>query len=642
LISAPVLAIPDFSKAFVIETDASDIGFGAVLMQGDHPVAYLSKPVCTKNQSLSTYEKECMAIIFAVDKWRPYLQHQQFTIRTDHQSLLHLTQQRVSSKLQHKALMKLMDLDFRIVYKQGATNRAADALSRCYSEDTVLAVSSCNPIWMQKVMEGYADDPEAQQLLAELAVHPDNARGYSLQEGLIRYKGRVWLGSNTLAQNHVIQALHSSAVGGHSGALATYQRIKALFAWPQMRTAITQFVQSCTVCQQAKSEHVKKPGLLQPLPIPDQAWQVVCMDFIEGLPKSARFDTILVVIDKFTKYGHFIPLAHPFTALQVAQAFLDHVYKLHGLPQSIISDRDRIFTSAVWRELFRLTDTKLLMSSSYHPQTDGQTERLNQCLENFLRCSVSACPKQWSKWLSVAEFWYNTTFHTALGTTPFQVLYGHSPKQLGIINPLHCHSSEIEQWMRERNLLNEVVQHNLSRAQLRMKQHADKNRSERQFSVGDMVYLKVQPYIQSTVAQRSNQKLSYRFYGPYKILARVGSVAYHLDLPSDARIHPVVHVSQLKPHIAPGVSVHEDIAAVPVDPDMVVSPLQFLGSRMVVRGSTAVSQVKASWSNMPAAFTSWEEINDLKQRFPEIPAWGQAGFRGRSNVTYRKKTREVG
>jgi hypothetical protein len=157
----------------------------------------------------------------------------------------------------------------------------------------------------------------------------------------------------------------------------------------------------------------------------------------------------MVVIDKFTKYGHFIPLAHPFTALQVAQAFLDNVYKLHGLQMSMVSDRDRVFTSAVWRGLFRLTDTQLLMSSSYHPQTDGQTERLNQCLETFLRCSVSSCPKQWSKWLSVAEFWYNTTFHTVLGRSPFEVLYGHALKHLGILNPSLCHTPELEDWLVE-------------------------------------------------------------------------------------------------------------------------------------------------------------------------------------------------
>ena len=138
-----------------------------------------------------------------------------------------------------------------------------------------------------------------------------------------------------------------------------------------MKNDVHQFVQQCQVCQQAKSEHIKVPGLLQPLPIPEQAWQIVCMDFVEGLPKSQKFDTIMVVVDKFTKYGHFIPLAHPYTALHVDQAYLDSMYKLHGLHQGIVSDRDKIFTSAVWRELFRLTDTKLMMSSSYHPQTNG-------------------------------------------------------------------------------------------------------------------------------------------------------------------------------------------------------------------------------------------------------------------------------
>jgi hypothetical protein len=132
-------------------------------------------------------------------------------------------------------------------------------------------------------------------------------------------------------------------------------------------------------------------------------------------------------MDKFTKYAHFVPMSHPYTALPVAQLYFNNIYKLHGLPEAIISDRDRVFTSALWQELFRLSDTKLLMSS-YHPQTDGQTERLNQFLEAFLRCSVHSCPKQWSKWLSVAEFWYNTSHQTAIGLTPFQALYGHSPR----------------------------------------------------------------------------------------------------------------------------------------------------------------------------------------------------------------------
>jgi len=227
----------------------------------------------------------------------------------------------------------------------------------------------------------------------------------------------------------------------------------------------------------------------------------------------------MVVVDKFSKYAHFLPLSHPFTALQVAQLYLNHIYKLHGLPTAIISDRDKVITSQVWQELFRLSDTKLLMSSSYHPQMDGQTERLNQCLETFLRWLVHSCPTKWLDWLPLAEYWYNTTFHSALGKTPFEVLYGQSPRHLGISDISACKSADLEQWLQERELLSKLIQQQLLRAQQRMKHQANKNHSERQFSVGDLVYLKLQPYVQSSVALRSNQKLSYRFFGPYKILA---------------------------------------------------------------------------------------------------------------------------
>lgn len=160
----------------------------------------------------------------------------------------------------------------------------------------------------------------------------------------------------------------------------------------------------CTVCQQAKTERVAYPGLMAPLPIPDSAWHTVTLDFIEGLPKSAGYNCILVVVDKFSKYAHFVTLAHPFTALQVAVTYLNNIFKLHGLPHVMISDRDKVFTSNVWQELFKLLGTDLRMSSAYHPQTDSQTERVNQCLETYLRCFVHSCPTKWSQWLALAEY----------------------------------------------------------------------------------------------------------------------------------------------------------------------------------------------------------------------------------------------
>jgi hypothetical protein len=166
-------------------------------------------------------------------------------------------------------------------------------------------------------------------------------------------------------------------VGGHSGIEATYNRVKILFAWPHMKQTVHHFVSQCSVCQQAKSERVPYHGLLATLPIPTGAWQTVSLDFIEGLPKSGHFNCILVVVDKFSKYAHFIPLSHPFTAFQVALVSMNQVYKLHGLPKALISDRDEIFTSNIWKELFKLLKVGMLMRSAYHPQTDGQTERVN-------------------------------------------------------------------------------------------------------------------------------------------------------------------------------------------------------------------------------------------------------------------------
>jgi len=215
------------------------------------------------------------------------------------------------------------------------------------------------------------------------------------------------------------------------------------------------------------------------------------MDFVEGLPPSGAANAILVVVDKFSKFAHFIALKHPFTAKTVAQLFLDHIYRLHGLPTSIISDRDKIFTSQFWQALFKAAGTSLRLSSSYHPQTDGQTEQVNQCLETFLRCFAHSCPSQWHRWLSLAEYWYNTSFHSALGKSPFEVLYGFPPRHMGLDVDSVPQVPDLASWLAGRRHMQELVQQHLLRAQERMKRQADKGRSERVFSVGDKVFLKL-------------------------------------------------------------------------------------------------------------------------------------------------------
>ena len=215
---------------------------------------------------------------------------------------------------------------------------------------------------------------------------------------------------------------------------------------------------------------------------------MVTMDFIDGLPQSNKFNCILVVVDKFTRYAHFLPLTHPFTAAKVAHSYLENVYKLHGLPAAIISNREPVITIKFWRELFHVKGTELNMSTPYHPQTYGQMERVNQCLEIYLRCFTHAHPNKWHRYLALAEIWYNSSFHSALNTSPFAALYGNEPLHWGIEAASTCKLPQLKEWLEECKHMQQV---HLHRARNIMKNQADKKRTDRSFVVGDSVFVKL-------------------------------------------------------------------------------------------------------------------------------------------------------
>ena len=281
----------------------------------------------------------------AVEKWRPYLQRQEFLILTDHKSLSYLNEQNMHSDMQRKAMTRLMGMQFKIIYRQGKENHAADALSRVAHLMAVQAVSTLQPQWVQEVCNTYATDAKSQQLLAQLAVTSPDENGFSLENGVIKKHNLIWVGQNSAMQTKLIAAFHSSALGGHSGVNATYHRLKKLFIWPGMKRDVDSFVKQCQICQQSKHSRTHPSGLLQPLPIPAGVWQDLSMDFIEGLPKSEGYSVILVVVDRLTKFAHFLPVKHPYTAATIAQLFLENIVKLYGLPKSIVTDRDTIFVS---------------------------------------------------------------------------------------------------------------------------------------------------------------------------------------------------------------------------------------------------------------------------------------------------------
>ncbi|KFK22215.1 hypothetical protein AALP_AAs67613U000200, partial [Arabis alpina] len=614
MITVPVLALADFSQLFVVESDASGIGLGAVLMQNQRPIAYYSQALTDRKKLKSVYERELMAIVFAIQRWRHYLLGMKFLVKTDQKSLKFLLEQHEVNAEYQQWLTKILGFNFDIMYKPGLENKVADALSRKELLPQLFALSIPAAIQLDMIQEAVERDADLkkikEEVLLNVGLHPE----FSVVQGRLLKQGKLVIPKTSPLVGVLLQEFHSSKMGGHGGILKTQKRLGALFYWAGMMANIKEFVAACLVCQTHKYSTLTPAGLLQPLPIPTQVWEDISMNFIEGLPKSDGFE--VVVVDRLSKYAHFLKLKHPYEARIVALLFVQEVVRLHGFPKTIISDRDATFTGRFWGELFKLAGTSLNFSTAYHPQTDGQTEVANRGLETILRCFSSEKPSSWVTYLPWAELCYNTSFHFTIQMSPFQALYGREPPTLLRYEDGSTKNAKLEGQLKERDAMIQLLRQNILRAQQLMKQRADGHRREVELQVGDMVFLKLKPYRQLSLAKRVNEKLVARFYSPYEVEARVGVVAYKLKLPPGSKIHHTFHISQLKPAVGNSFIPTALPEQLTKDNVMEAVPEAYMG--FCVNSQSGQEEVLIKWKGWPECDSTWEWKGVIQTQFPDF------------------------
>jgi hypothetical protein len=629
LTTAPVLALPDFTKTFIVECDASGSGIGAVLHQADGAIAFFSRALPPRHCGLAAYERELIGLSQAVRHWRPYLWGRAFLVRTDHQPLKYILDQRLATIPQHHWVSKLLGYDFTIEYKPGRTNVVADALSRRDTPEALLHGISSPTFDLLEDIKKAAELDEDLRGLRDQIVAGTLAAPWTLVDGLVLYQNRIYIPANFPFLPVILAAVHDD---NHEGIQRTLHRLHRDFHVPSARKIVQDYVRACVVCQKNKTELMQPGGLLQPLPVPSAVWQHISMDFVEGLPKVAGKSVILTVVDRLSKYAHFIPLGHPYTAESVARAFFGEIVRLHGLPESIVSDRDPVFTSAFWHSLFTASGSTLLLSSAFHPQTDGQTEAVNKAVGMYLRCLTGDRPRQWLRWLPWAEYIYNTAFHTALKETPFKLVYGRDPPSMRSYDPSEVRVVAVSQTLAERAEFLQDARLRLEQAQQVAKQQYDRHHRAVHFSVGDWVWLRLHHRPHGSLAPSSTGKLRQRYYGPYQIVEAINSVAFRLALPPGARLHDVFHVGPLKrfigtpPAAPPQLPTVHNGAIVPV-------PTAVLRIRL---GPNGMREALVQWDNLPPSSASWEDLEQFKQRYPRFQLEDELLLKGGSDVMWGK------
>ena len=646
LISAPILVLPEGIDGFAIYSDASHQGLGCVLMQNGRVIAYASRQLKPHEKNYPTHDLELAAVIFALKIWRHYLYGVKCEIYTDHKSLKYIYTQKELNLRQRRWLELMKDYDININYHPGKANVVADALSRKASGNLNVLIteqqylhSEMEELELEVVTPGFEglcativaepeilgeirlrqmEDPKLKKIHDNLATKPDSE--FRMVDGVLMFQDRMCLPDVVDIKRQVMDKGHKSKWAIHPGMMKMYQDLRKMYWWMGMKRDIREYVSKCLQCQQIKAVRQKPAGLLQPLPISKWKWEDITMDFVIGFPRTTKGNnSIWVIVDRLTKSSHFIPIRNTQTMDQLAAIYLREIVRLHGAPVSITSDRDPRFVSRFWQSLQRAMGTKLNLSTAFHPQTDGQSERTIQTLEDLLRACAMEFQGSWEEHLALAEFTYNNGYQVSIGMAPFEALYGRkcrSPSCWTEVGETEITGPDIVLETTEKIKL---IQDRLKVAQDRQKSYADANRREVDFQEGDWVFLKVSP-MKGIMRFGKKGKLSPRYVGPFEILEKIGPVAYRLALTPDfANVHDVFHVSVLRKYIADPTHVL-DQPPIELEGNLQYEeqPVRIMDSRVKQLRNKAIPLVKVWWENQTTAEATWEKESDMRQKYPHL------------------------
>ena len=648
LTTSPVLIIPERGVGYVVYTDASLQGLGGVLMQSEKVVAYASRQLKTHEKNYPTHDLELAAIIHALKLWRHYLYGERFELYSDHKSLKYLFTQKELNMRQRRWMEYLEDYDFGLHYHPGKANVVADALSRKPQQlvaglriqrwkmvksiqeyDLQLGEQErgaylCNliarPVLMEKIIKEQQNDLMSESIRNKIAAEEEIEGWTHHQDKGLRYSGRIYVPENPELRNEVLREAHSSTYTIHPGSTKMYHDLRRQYWWKGMKKDVAIFVARCLTCQQVKAEHQKPAGMLQPLPVAEWKWDHITMDFVTGLPRSSTGrDTVWVIVDRLTKSAHFLPIKTTDSAETLGKLYVKEIVRLHGIPISIVSDRDSKFTSHLWRSLQRALGTRLNLSTAFHPQTDGQSERTIQILEDMLRACSIDFQKSWEDHLPLVEFAYNNSYQSSIGMAPYEALYGRPCR-----SPL-CWTEIGEKALIGPNLIQEttekikIIRQRLSTAQSRQKSYADKRRRSLEFQDGDHVFLKVSPR-KGVKRFGKTGKLAPRYIGPFEILERIGKVAYRLALPPQlSSIHDVFHISMLRKY-EPDPTHILDWGDLSIDEQLsfMDRPIRITDHKTQVLRTKTIPLVQVLWQHGGVEELTWELESEMREKYPEL------------------------